>query len=206
IGAVAVGRTVYVNASWLVAMAAKPAPNDVPTITAPPLVPQKVPGNPYNPPQSITDCATQVESDCSTCVTSGTCSDSDLTDLADPKEACQFLLADSRRTKSLCAIVLFGNGSLRECLSTSDTRCMPPSEATSAAIIDTSGLFESSNPCDFSYDNCLQNAHSYEYSGGVCSVAGSTTDPGRKALMLFGPLAWLLVMSRIGRRGPWKAK
>ena len=205
VGAVAAGRTVYVNSSWLVAMAAKPASNDVPTITAPPLVPQKVPGNPYNPPFSIGECAAQVESDCNTCVNSGLCNDSDLTDITDPKQACEFLLADTLRTRSLCAIVLFGSESLRECLSNTDSRCLPPTDASTTELDKTVGFFQSSDPCEFTYDSCLQTAHNYEFSS-LCSVTGATTDPGRKALMLFGPLLWLVVMSRIGRRGPWKAK
>ena len=205
VGAVAVGRTVYVNGTWLVAMASKPVSNDVPTMKTPTLSPQKVSGNPYDPPFSIDECALQVESDCNTCVATGQCDDSDLTDISDPKAACEFILADTRRAKSLCIIALFGTEKLRECVSSFDSQCLPPTEATSTELDKTIGFFENSVPCDTTYNSCLDAAHSYQWSS-TCSVAGAKEAPGRKALMLFGPLVWLVVMSRIGRRGTWKAK
>lgn len=204
VGAVVAGRSVYVNASWLVAMASKPESKDVPVLTTPPLVPQKVQGNPYSPPATLSDCAFQVESDCMSCVNTLQCADSDLTDISNAAEACQFMIGDSRRTRALCAIVLFQAESLNECARQQNSSCVPPTTATSTAVTSVVDSFDV-NGCEFVYDNCLQSAQEYQWSS-TCSVAGATASPGRKALMLFGPLAWLIVMSRLGRRGIWKAK
>lgn len=213
VGAVVSGKNIYVNASWLVAMAAKSEKKDVPVMTTPTLQPQKVPGSPYSPPASMSECAQLVQSDCQACVDTGQCDESDISDISDPVEACKFILAQSERSLGLCAVVLFGAGSLRECLTNFGSQCVPGNDSTAAGIDSTAALFKGSSSCGIApefgvtdFDSCLQSARSYEWSSSVCSVAGTNVNPGRKALMLLGPLAWLVIMGRFGRRGTWKAK
>lgn len=211
IGAVAAGKTVYVNGAWLVAMASsEPAPEAVPTIlTPPPLRPQDVPGNPYNPPESIADCTFEVNNDCETCMSGGECDDSPFSDISDGKAACEFLLADATRATALCVITLFTVDSLRVCVEEWDATCVPASSTASTSLDPLNVAIGSSGNCMSAYDDCLYSTnHGGGSSGGgsVCSVTGEKPAPGRKAILLFGPLLFLLRMSRIGRRGTWKAK
>jgi hypothetical protein len=211
VGAVAAGRSVYVNATWLVAMAStEEAGPPAPSIEAPPFMTQTVPGNPYKPPSSLAVCVKEVTIDCEECVQSSLCGDSLVSDM-DAHAACTFLREDPARFDQLCVLALLGMQSVAECVHERSPDCTVTStDIVSSNLVAPISFLEGIS-CEATLDGCLAKANSGRSGGSsggssVCSVEGSGTTPGRKALLLFGPLLFVLFLGRLGRRGTWNAR
>lgn len=206
VGAVAAGQTVYVNATWLVAMAEGDEAG-APALEAPPFITQEAPGNPYNPPVSLAACVKEVSLSCEACAQSNACGESLLSDM-DAKAACTFLREDPARFEQVCVLAVLDIQSIAECVSQRSTNCSVLSTAnTSSSLAGTTSFLIDEN-CTSMLNSCLQQANFGRSSGGssVCSVEGSGSTPGRKALLLFGPLLFVLFLGRLGRRGSWNAR
>jgi len=206
VGAVAAGQTVYVNATWLVAMAEGDEAG-APALEAPPFITQEAPGNPYNPPLSLAACVKEVSLSCEACVETNACGESLLSDM-DAQAACAFLREDATRFDQLCALIVLNIDSIAECVSKPFPRCTVTSTENTSSNLAAAADFLADETCAPYLDNCLDQSHRGRSSGGssVCSVEGSGSTPGRKALLLFGPLLFVLFLGRLGRRGSWNAR
>ncbi len=206
VGAVTAGRSVYVNATWLVAMAETDEAG-APALEAPPFITQEAPGNPYNPPISFAACVAEVTGACEACVDSNTCGESLLSDM-DAKAACTFLREDPARFEQVCALAMLDIQSIAECVSERHGSCAVLSTENTSSNLAGATNFLVDEDCTSMLDSCLQLANHGRSSGGssVCTVEGSGSTPGRKALLLFGPLLFVLFLGRLGRRGTWNAR
>lgn len=129
-GVVAMDGTMYVNASWLVALSALEAPGEgqaaiaAPAINvAPPKAPQSVPVNPYKLPNSVNECAFDVKDVCF-CAASLQC-DHQQTDptFANAQLECEWVNGADGRAEALCVLALMSMAAIRECVALSGSEC-----------------------------------------------------------------------------------
>jgi hypothetical protein len=179
-GAWAFDDKLYVNASWLVAMAA--LEEDVVVAgpvngSAPPKKPLSVDYHPYNLPETIAECAQQVTQTC-TCGTSCTheVTDSSFNSAVDE---CAWVNEEPSHPAALCALALMSIDDVRACMESGRGQC---------AILPVTGadalLFVQSTDCMDLLDLCLRDGYipqppsgSGNGSGGVdcgsCSNCGN---------------------------------
>ncbi|MGK3996241.1 hypothetical protein [Sorangium sp. So ce1024] len=123
-GVVALDRTVYVNAAWLVALGALTPPGARPASigevvaipSGPRIQPRSVDANPYHLPGSIAECAAGVRDVC-TCAVGGSC-DHERTDpaFADAQAECAWVNTDARNAEALCVLALMSIDGVKECV------------------------------------------------------------------------------------------
>ncbi|WP_437679252.1 hypothetical protein [Sorangium sp. So ce131] len=163
VGVVARDHTVYVNASWLVALSAL-APPDRPARPSPPAdgvvllepprsEPRSVRGNPYHLPGSIAECAAGVRDVC-TCAVAGTC-DHERTDpaFADAQEECAWVNAEPLRAEALCVLALMSIDGVKECVQAAGSGACG---ALPIAGRDGALAFAADAGCMAALDRCLQ--------------------------------------------------
>jgi hypothetical protein len=130
-GVIVVDRTVYVNASWLVAMSAlepegPPAPPIAPAGSrGPGLAPKSIDGNPYNLPLSLEQCASGVLFNCE-CASSSQCSHEPADQsFADANAECAWVNSDPVNAEALCVLAIMSVFNVAECVSKGNSSCVP---------------------------------------------------------------------------------
>ncbi|WP_437782873.1 hypothetical protein [Sorangium sp. So ce1097] len=123
-GVVALDRTVYVNAAWLVALGALAPPGARPAAAGeavaipagPRIQPRSVDVNPYHLPGSIAACAAGVRDVC-TCAAAGSC-EHERTDpaFADAQAECAWVNTDALNAEALCVLALMSIEGVKECV------------------------------------------------------------------------------------------
>lgn len=179
-GAWAFEDKLYVNASWLVAMAA--LEEDIIVAgpvngSAPPKTPQSVDYHPYNLPGTIAECAQQVTQTCS-CGTSCTHEVTD-SSFKNAVDECAWVNEEPSHPAALCVLALMSIDDVRTCMESGRGQCaiLP---VTSADAL----LFVQSTDCMNLLDLCLRDGSlpqppsgSGNGSGGVdcgsCSNCGN---------------------------------
>jgi len=139
VGAIAWQDTVYVNASWLVALAALeeesvapmhaatpvPASDSPPQggIEAPAAKPLSVDYNPFKLPANVLECSTQVSATCD-CATTKSCSH-EPTDqsFADANEECTWVHQAPPNAGALCVFALLEIDNVRQCVQSASPSC-----------------------------------------------------------------------------------
>ncbi|NUQ78066.1 MAG: hypothetical protein HUU21_31425 [Polyangiaceae bacterium] len=173
-GVIVVDRTVYVNASWLVAMSAL-EPNEAPSLApapalavpkSPSLTPQSVGGNPYDLPISLDVCASDVRDTCA-CASSNQCSHepADQT-FADANAECAWVSADPLNAEALCVLALMSVHNVAQCVEKGSSLCVPVEDRDRALE------FLLNIECRAHLDACLEDGKpaSTESSGrGSCN-------------------------------------
>jgi hypothetical protein len=156
-GVIAMDGSMYVNASWLVALSALSAPTDrappAPPIALPPLEPKSVRANPYKLPASILECAADVQDVC-TCASNTLC-DHDATDpsFGSGQAECEWVNADrGPRSEALCVLALLSIEKLRDCVASAGSACaqLPVGDRASALA------FVADVACMDAMDLCLR--------------------------------------------------
>lgn len=159
-GAWAFDDTLYVNASWLVAMsaleqnlAAAPGNDMATTAPAPKKTPLTVDFNPYKLPETIAECAAQVEQTCK-CGTSCT---HDVTDPAfsNANEECAWVNMDVSHPAALCILALMSVDDIRACMWSAGGQC-PVISLTSR---DDAVVFAQNATCMDLLDTCLRDGY-----------------------------------------------
>ncbi|WP_437652356.1 hypothetical protein [Sorangium sp. So ce1182] len=182
-GVVALDRTVYVNAAWLVALGALSPPGS-PALTGPPgdavvitggprIEPRSVEFNPYHLPGSIAECAADVRDVC-TCAVAGSC-DHERTDpaFADAQAECSWVNAGALNAEALCVLALMSIEGVKECVYSAGSGACT---ALPIAGRDGALAFAADDGCMGVLDRCLQFGRP-TVSAGVPSVpSGGTTD------------------------------
>lgn len=186
VGVVAQDHTVYVNASWLVALSAL-APPDTPALSAPPsggvalsepprIEPRSVRANPYHLPPSVAACAADVRDQC-TCASAGRC-EHERTDpsFADSQAECTWVNGAALRAEALCVLALMSIDGVKECvLSAGSGAC----SALPIAGRDGALAFAADAGCMSSLDNCLQYGRpTPRRSGSIAAPSSTTGDSG----------------------------
>jgi hypothetical protein len=157
-GVVAMDGTMYVNASWLVALSAldatgeQAAPPAPPVGFAPPKAPQSVRANPYKLPGSINQCALDVEDVC-TCAEALQC-DHEQTDptFANAQLECEWVKGADGRAAALCVLALMSIEAIRDCVRASGSECTQTVIATREDAL----LFMQDEACVDVLNACLQ--------------------------------------------------
>ncbi|WP_437735786.1 hypothetical protein [Sorangium sp. So ce1335] len=162
-GVVALDRTVYVNAAWLVALGAL-APPDAPArpvlagevvaIPAGPRIqPTSVDANPYHLPGSIAECAAGVRDVC-TCAVTGPC-EHERTDpaFADAQAECAWVNAGAPNAEALCVLALMSIEGVKECVHAAGSGACA---ALPIAGRDGALAFAADAGCMAVLDRCLQ--------------------------------------------------
>ncbi|MGK4006811.1 hypothetical protein WMF31_29585 [Sorangium sp. So ce1036] len=184
-GVIAQDRTVYVNASWLVALSAL-APPDAPAPPGPPggavviselprIEPRSVRANPYHLPPSLAVCAAEVRQVC-TCAAAGRC-EHERTDptFADAQAECAWVNAGELHAEALCVLALMSIEGVRECvLSAGNGACA----ALPIADRDGARAFAADQGCMAVLDLCLQHGRPTLPSGAWSGPSGGATDSG----------------------------
>ncbi|XXY46866.1 hypothetical protein WME91_43385 [Sorangium sp. So ce269] len=182
-GVVALDRTVYVNAAWLVALGALSPPGS-PALTGPPgdavvitggprIEPRSVELNPYHLPGSIAECAAGVRDVC-TCAVVASC-DHERTDpaFADAQAECAWVNAGALNAEALCVLALMSIEGVKECVYSAGSGAC---SALPIAGRDGALAFAADDGCMAVLDRCLQFGRP-TVSAGVPSVpSGGTTD------------------------------
>lgn len=181
-GAVVLDGTLYVNASWLVAMSALEPKRAVLIVdpgaesplagTAPPRTLQSVDANPYDLPASVDACANQVRDTC-TCAAKQACQEpqTDPT-FASPQAECEWVDAAATNASGLCVLALMSIDALKACVQSAGSRCTKlPVKDRDAAV-----AFAADTNCMQVMDECLQNGRPASSSNG--SSCGSCSGNG----------------------------
>lgn len=180
-GAWAHDDTLYVNASWLVAMSAldqdgnvlAPAPgNDSTTaLQGPGKNPLTIEYNPYNLPGTIAECAQQVTSTCQC----GTSCNQEVTDpsFSSAVEECAWVNQDPSHPAALCVLALMSIDDVRICMQNAGAQC----GVTSISTRDDAVAFVQSAGCMDSLDMCLRDGYITPSSGGS-SGSGCNNNSG----------------------------
>jgi len=174
VGVVAMDHTLYVNASWLVAMSAlEPAGafQGAPMqggMFAPPRKPQSVGHNPYNLPESLAECASEVRGVC-TCATASQC-DHEPTDktFADGQAECTWVNSAEVNAEALCVLALMSIDGVRECVQKGGAECAQLPVTTREQAL----LFVADAGCMSVLDACLAFGEP-RIPGGSDSSGGS---------------------------------
>jgi hypothetical protein len=162
IAAVAIGDTVYVNAAWLVVMAAL----EETTTPRPTLQPAALKGNPYSTYSSIAACTDDVGMRCAGCLSTGGCDDTaSLSDFGSGRAECEWLVADQKRIEQLCVSAMMSIATVARCVR-DRSGCSLSAFNTSSGIA-LAATFIASPTCMSALHVCL--------SGSTPSDAGPTT-------------------------------
>ncbi|AUX40650.1 hypothetical protein SOCE26_020510 [Sorangium cellulosum] len=184
-GVVARDHTVYVNASWLVALSAlappdRPAPpgppGDVVVLPEPPRIePRSVRGNPYHLPGSIAECAAGVRDVC-TCAVAGTC-DHERTDpaFADAQAECAWVNAEPLRAEALCVLALMSIDGVKECVQAAGSGTCG---ALPIAGRDGALAFAADAGCMAALDRCLQYGRPTTPAGVPSGSSSGSSESG----------------------------
>ena len=158
VGAAAAGDAVYVNASWLIALA--PAGADGGLSGGPVVLqPLSLGGNPYLTYGSLEACAADVSQRCAACLSSGACdAHPTLQDFADARAECSFLSQDQARPAELCALALLSIGAVGECVRSADASCALPSASPTSASLPEAASFVGNPACVQALDVCLSGS------------------------------------------------
>lgn len=178
-GVVAMDGTMYVNASWLVALSALEAPSGEqqaaviaapPIKLAPPKAPQSVRVNPYKLPGSVNECAFDVKDVC-LCAEALQC-DHDQTDptFGSAQLECEWVNAADGRADALCVLALMSIEAIRDCVRSSGSECTQ----TVIANRDEALAFVADEACVDVLDACLQY-------GKPAAPVSSPSTPSRNA-------------------------
>jgi hypothetical protein len=173
-GAWAFDDTLYVNASWLVAMSALEkdvVPVPVTMVSAPNKNPQSVDYNPYNLPGTIAECALQVKETCA-CGTSCT---HEVTDTSFPtaNDECAWVNQDSSHPLALCVLALLSIDDVRACMQSAGAQC----SAMPVTTGDDALAFVQNATCMELLDVCLRDGYIPKQSSGgsSCNDSGSSS-------------------------------
>lgn len=176
-GAWAFDDTLYVNASWLVAMSALEQGVSAPamasgqgTATAPGKKPLSVDFNPYNLPGSLAECAVQVETTCQC----GTSCDHDVTDptFSSAVDECAWVNQNALNSSALCVLALLSIDAVRACMESAAAQC----SALPVTTRDDALLFVQNTTCMDLLDMCLQDGYIPRPSSGGGSSCNSCSD------------------------------
>ncbi len=172
-GAWAFEDKLYVNASWLVAMSALEeemvAPvsvNDLTTGQTPKKNPLTVDYHPYNLPETIAECAQQVQQTC-VCGTSCTHEVTDPT-FTSATEECAWVNEDASHPAALCVLALMSIDDVRVCMESAGAACSGTSITTRKQAVD----FVKNAACMDLLDICLRDGYLPQPSSG----SGSSCD------------------------------
>lgn len=184
VGVVAQDHTVYVNASWLVALSALPPP-DAPALPGPPsgavalpdfprAEPRSVRVNPYHLPSSVAACAAEVRDQC-TCAPAGRC-EHDRTDpgFASAQAECEWVNGDALNAKALCVLALMSIDALKECVMSAGSGACA---ALPIAGRDGALAFAADAGCMTALDNCLQYGRPTPRRSGSAGTPGVPSSP-----------------------------
>jgi hypothetical protein len=177
VGAAVAGDTVFVNPSWLVALAALDDPRSREAYGAAKgarVRPLSIKGNPYVPYPSLEACTADVAGRCDECLSSGNCQDKPaLTDFKNAREECSFLAEDPERPARLCALALLSVALIADCVRRQDPACSIPT-GTRSTNVDSASTFLASTACVQALDICLGGSPSPTGTGsGTGSGSGS---------------------------------
>ncbi|MDI3289578.1 hypothetical protein [Polyangium sp. 15x6] len=173
-GAWAFEDKVYVNASWLVALAALEEEGanvvPVPAVVAMPGMPGSKPlsvdFNPYKLPDSVEECSLQVQTTCG-CATSGSCGH-DVTDptFSDANAECTWVNQSPANAAALCVLALMNIDGVRACVESGGSACAALPVTTREDAL----AFVASESCMNLLAQCLADGSlSGEPSGGSSS-------------------------------------
>ncbi|MEP7120241.1 MAG: hypothetical protein ABJE95_04985 [Byssovorax sp.] len=185
VGAVASGDVVYVNASWLVAMASleKEGSRGGPSRPATPVLhPLSLGGNPYLTYATIEACVADVGQRCTSCVSSGACDDPPaLSDFTSARAECDFLAKDPKHTEELCALALLSIPAFADCVRRSAPTCPIPSAPATSSGLSAADPFLTTAGCSAALDVCISGAPDTSGSGGNVTLinvdTSGCTDP-----------------------------
>lgn len=176
--AVAIDDVVYVNAAWLVAMAARePVTNAAANAGGAGgvafVAPQSLRGNPYHLYDTLNQCIGDVQGRCQTCLAGGTCDDhATLSDYPDGKSECTYLLGGGQRpvypggpqiygrVQELCAMALLDVCTVASCV-TKESCTLPvglsvdTSVNISSSMLVSADVFVTDDRCVKVLDLCL---------------------------------------------------
>jgi hypothetical protein len=173
--------SVFVNASWLVALSPTrpvgaataegppPPPNSAaesPTSEpphAPELQPQGLDYNPYHLPRSLSECAQAVDADCA-CLASNSCDGEPVaSSFTSLEEECAWVQEDPSHGDALCALALMSIGALSDCVQ-SGTSC-----GLTANTLEEAVAFVAEEGCILELNSCLDNGEPTDPGGSGCS-------------------------------------
>jgi hypothetical protein len=161
VGAVVIDDTLYVNGSWLVAMAALESGNSAAAAPSPPaLVPITRPatlrGNPYATYTTLASCVEDISARCEGCKTNGVCGDAPTLDFPDQRSECVFLTEEAgnkKRIEQLCILALTSISTVSACVMADG--CIPPSTANTKGSLPAADAFLAKEACVRSLNLCL---------------------------------------------------
>jgi len=177
-GAWAFDETLYVNASWLVAMSALEqgwivaSPGGAPELpNGPAKKPLSVDFNPYDLPGSIAECAVQVETTCQC----GTVCSHEVTDptFANAVDECAWVNENALNSSALCVLALMSIDAVRACMQSAAAQCseLPVTSREDAVA------FVQNTSCTDLLDQCLQDGYIPQPSnGGSSNCDGCSVD------------------------------
>jgi hypothetical protein len=186
-GVIVADRTIYVNASWLVAMSAldpkgtsapafAPAPPASPR--GPGLSPQSIDGNPYDLPFSLEQCVSGVLNKCG-CASSSQCSHEPADQsFADANAECAWVNSEPMNAEALCVLAIMSVFNVAECVSKGNSSCVPVGDRERALE------FLLNVDCRSHLDACLETGKPAGSSsggssgGGSCDRGGSSSNCG----------------------------
>lgn len=157
--------TIYVNASWLVALSPVPSsvrqPPTVPTTSSadsprsspaggPGSRPQGLDYSPYRLPDTLLGCANSLENTC-VCAASGSCEGEPISSsFGSMQQECAWVLEDAVRARALCALALSSIDWVRDCLESGAACTVTPDNLEHALA------FAENEDCLHEIDNCLR--------------------------------------------------
>ena len=156
-GAVAIDGVVYVNASWLVALAAlDDAVPRAKSPSPPSYRPLAVGGNPYLTYGSLDACTKDVTQRCESCLASGGCDPhATLADFESGEDECRFLAEDPDRPRQLCALALLSIGTVGACVRSGAPSCALPSATNQRSDLSLAMAFLAEDRCVQALSTCL---------------------------------------------------
>lgn len=152
--------TLYVNASWLVAMSAleenitPPAKDFTASGDMPGKTPLTVDYNPYRLPSTVVECAAQVTNACQCAPDDCLAEPTDPT-FANSNEECAWVNADATHATALCVLALMAVNDVRACMEAGAFGCFPMPPTTH----DDAVSFVQNSSCALLIDQCLREGY-----------------------------------------------
>jgi hypothetical protein len=169
---IALGDVVYVNASWLVAMASHDRARDV--IVPMTYTPLTLPDNPYRLYPSSGACAADTRSRCDQCLRANECDpQATLRDFSDARAECTWINASTTEDRAalLCTAAMLSIDSIADCVRMRQPTCMPGDPTNTVSSVEFTMSFASRTECVQALDLCVANGG----DAGVISDAGSSS-------------------------------
>jgi hypothetical protein len=180
-GVMVAERTVYVNASWLVAMSAlepseAPAPVLAPALPAGPrgLSPQSIDGNPYDLPLSIEACASGVRDKCACAASSQCIHEPADTTFDDANAECTWVNQEPVNAEALCVLAIMSVFNVAACVEKGSSSCTTPPVTDRQQALDLLLNTE----CRAHLDACLETGKPADSSSGGGSSGGGSCNRG----------------------------